>query len=596
MQEEKEKRIFDAQKYFIFKLPDMLNNAFHIFEEKRVESLQLSLQMCIDTYTEMNSAAVGTEKLEKSYKGLLENLVFQLKNHPFQSLKTYRHDFDRIFALVNLQNKEGKLAYELFMSIRTLKKKIQTQKVIYQYVECLREITSYQKIDILIEALVSDLLHQGYSLYYLSEWYSKNIRDEYLYEAVKDQNLDTYIERLKQLDGKHKDYEVIIPYTIKSQSQKDKADKLLKKHFKIKIKEDFDEFNEIWKWNHETYACKVYQAADYYKAIAMAKKEFITDKELFCMWQNVDEVIHEYIQVGCIVDGHLMRVDTRKVDYTRLISYFDETRIKQVSDFIELKDSMKNEDVDILERVLHTLHTAKGYNIQNRYLNFWSALEYIIHPFPKKSIIEKARVLVSESFTLFYVKNKMRIFWHRLNYTMNKKNNEKHLQCKAFIEKCKEEEGFNTLEVIRFLQDKQLYDAMLDDISFHIILERELRELIMLINEPEKLKKTILEYHNSIIHDLDCIYRLRNQLIHSAKSMDDSLEHISLRLYRYVNSIVATILYYKKQNSEISILEILNSLHNTYEMYIEQLDRKKKKSLSIEDSYRIVRPNYLFLE
>ena len=93
---------------------------------------------------------------------------------------------------------------------------------------------------------------------------------------------------------------------------------------------------------------------------------------------------------------------------------------------------------------------------------------------------------------------------------------------------------------------------------------------------------------------------MRNQLIHSAKSMDDSLEHISLRLYRYVNSIVATILYYKKRNPMASIIEILNSLHNTYEVYIEQLDliekEKKSKVISAEDGYRMVRPHYLFLE
>lgn len=45
-----EEKIFSSQKYFIFKLPDMLNNSFHIFEEKRLESLQLVLQMCLDTY------------------------------------------------------------------------------------------------------------------------------------------------------------------------------------------------------------------------------------------------------------------------------------------------------------------------------------------------------------------------------------------------------------------------------------------------------------------------------------------------------------------------------------------------------------------
>ena len=150
--------------------------------------------------------------------------------------------------------------------------------------------------------------------------------------------------------------------------------------------------------------------------------------------------------------------------------------------------------------------------------------------------------------------------------------------------------------MVQFLQNKELYEKVLDDISFHIILEREIKELIMLVTEPKKLEKAISEYHDSIVHDLDFIYRLRNQLIHSAKSMDESLEHISLRLYRYVNSIVATILYYKKRNPTASIIEILNSLHNTYEVYIEQLKSMGEKNVSAEEGYRIVRPRYLFLE
>lgn len=143
----------------------------------------------------------------------------------------------------------------------------------------------------------------------------------------------------------------------------------------------------------------------------------------------------------------------------------------------------------------------------------------------------------------------MNIFWERLSYTMEKKGAEtEHPKCKEFMDSCKGEKDFDTFKVVEFLQDSDKYEEVLADISFHIVLEREMRELIMLVTEPKKLKKAVSEYHDSIVHDLDCVYRLRNQLIHSAKSMDDSLEHISLRLYRYVNSIVATILYYKRHN------------------------------------------------
>ena len=50
-------------------------------------------------------------------------------------------------------------------------------------------------------------------------------------------------------------------------------------------------------------------------------------------------------------------------------------------------------------------------------------------------------------------------------------------------------------------------------------MQRELQELIMLVTEPNKLKRTLIDYNESISHDLDCIYRLRNQLVHSAKGM-----------------------------------------------------------------------------
>ena len=287
-----------------------------------------------------------------------------------------------------------------------------------------------------------------------------------------------------------------------------------------------------------------------------------------------------------------------------LISYFDKNRVEQLNSFIELKGKMKNDDVDTLERILHTLHTAKTYNIQNRYLNFWSALEYALYPFPRNSIIEKARVIVPESFVLFYIKNKINIFWERLAHNMNKNSAEtERPQCWKFMQECKDDKDYDTIKVIEYLQDETKYKELLDDINFHVVLYRELTELIMLVTEPKKLKAIINDYHDEILHDLDFVYRLRNQLIHSAKGKDDCLEHISLRLHRYVNSIIATILYYKKKNANVSIEEILNSLHNTYNAYMEKLELwqggKKGQNpheMSVEDGYSVVRPQYLFLE
>lgn len=106
-------------------------------------------------------------------------------------------------------------------------------------------------------------------------------------------------------------------------------------------------------------------------------------------------------------------------------------------------------------------------------------------------------------------------------------------------------------------------------------------------------------------HPLNYIYRLRNQLIHSAAAVDDSLEYVSFRLYRYVNSVLSTILYYEEKNSLYNIIDILSSIDATYLEYSSRWlkEGKKKKRMNDdadefteEEGYQMVRPKYLFLE
>lgn len=603
-----EDKLISSQKYFLFKLPDILNNAFHTFEEKRAESLQLILCLCLDTYEEMNQTSIGMDKLLKSYKALLHALAFQIRKHPFVNLKVYTQDFEQLCKLIGpMENDAAKPSYELYLAMKSLLKKLKEDDLTKRYVECLQGNMLFAAVDNLIEALVSDLLYMGYSLNYLNEWYVANMRDDSFYTAIQNNDTGSLINRLTELDGEQKEYEVIIPYQVRSVSQQQSAKQLLEKNFKIFDRSERAELTAVAGWKEENFACKTVSAADHYKAIESVKTQFSTDKELFCMWQGGSDVIRENVKLGCLTGGRIITVDIRKADNTKLISYIDTNRVEQLNTFIELKDRMKNEDVDTLERILHTLHIAKSYNIQNRYLNFWSALEYALYPFPRNSIIEKARTVVPEAFALFYIKNKMNVFWERLLYTMGKKDAAtEHPECKLFIDECRGIKDFDTQKVIAYLQDEVKCQKLVSSMEFHVVLKREIMELVMLVTDPVKLKAAVETYHDEIVHDLDCVYRLRNGLIHSAKGQDDSLEHISLRLYRYVNSIVSTILYYKKKNADVSIVEILNSLHSTYNAYMEkmrELELKDKKNKSedkqkpsLEEGYSFVRPKYLFLE
>lgn len=592
-----------TQKYFVFKIQDIVNNANHTLEEKRAESLCQYIALCKDTYDELR-LALDQSKLMRSYESLLEGLDFQLQNHPFRLLKLYEEDFRHLHQLIELNEEERKKQiHNIHRGLVSLKKKMEKENYLDCYIECLKQEATYKYTDTLIECLVSDLLYKGYSMTYIAGW-CKNLQGEF----IQKDDVNIIFDKLRELAGHASNYKIYIKFKIASVTQASSAKKLIQEQFTIEEKGETD-FPEKWMRDGWLLAAKEYQTMDAVKVVDCARKDFNSIKELFDMWQGTQNCIKDdpwYVWVA-ENKNDFSKIELKSIDDTRMIRYMDDSYKKQMERFLHLKGIPENEDLGTLERILYTLDRAKNYTAQTRFLNFWSALEYILYPFPRFTIIEKARVVVPEVFGLFYLKNKMNIFWSRLCFCMGKSGyKEKYSALDCFIEECREDKDYSTIKFITCLKKEELYSAVLTELSFHAVLERECMELIMLLTEPEKAYKAIQEYYESVRHDLNYIYRLRNQLIHSTKEMDDSIEYISFRLYRYVNSVLSTILYYKEENNLSSITDILNSIDSTYLDYSSKWisnEYKRKKERGTEDKkwtdeevYRMVRPQYLFLE
>lgn len=595
-------KIMQCQKYYIFKIRDIVNNSFHTLEEKRIDCLIQYLDLCISTYDEYRMA-LDSGKLKKSYEGLIEGIDFQMQNHPFRKLDLYRNDFAHLHRLAMLDEQQrDKELHNIHRDMVSLRKKLGSADMIGHYIACLKHEENYQEMDYLMEALISDLLYKGYSLTYLFEWFKKQ-QDEFMRNG-QDVSI---IEGLRELDREAIEHTIYIKFIVKSDTQSSPALQLLGKQFTIQESDKLP-FSSRWPDGHFYIASKEYRALDVTKALSMASKEFSAVKELFDMWQGTTGCIRDDLRYGWTEDGNFNMLAVNKTDNVKMLGYVDSYYRKQMERFLKLKDGSESEDIKVLERILYTLNTAKTYKIQNRFLNFWSALEYVLYPFPRFTIIEKARVVVPEVFSLFYIKNKMNIFWSRLTHYLETRCHESELyEAVRFMDECKDasDGGYDTKKVIAVFQDQERVEKIADSFSKHVVLHRELSELFMLINSPKKAVAAIEEYYEGIRHDLNFIYRLRNQLIHSTKGTDDSLEHISMRLYRYVNSVLSTILYYKEKNSEYTITDILNSIDATYRDYIsawktKKTDRKKaqedEEQLSLQEAYKMVRPSYLFIE
>ncbi len=592
-----ESRITNSRKYFIFKIRDLVNNSFHTLEEKRMESLLQYMGTCISTYEELR-ASLDQSKLKRSYEGLLEGLDYQMLYHPFYKLDLYKSDFYHLHQLIGLGSvARDKEIHNIHRGIVALKKKLESENLVECYIQCLVTEDTFKGMDYLMESLVSELLYMGHSMAHIFNFFKRQQQ-----EFVDQNDAEKIIYNLREFNRKSTGFLIHISFRILSNTQKEQAIILLQRQFQIHTNQEVG-IPVKDRNNDSLIASKEYIALDEIKAIDMARKEFESVIELFDMWQGTNNCIKDDLWYFWQSGNTFQRISLNSINNTRMLNYIDSNYKKQMERFLQLRNDMGNENTRTLERVLYTLNSAKSFTVQNRFLNFWSALEYILHPFPRFTIIEKARVVVPEVFGLFYLKNKLNIFWARLFYCMEKKGyTEKYPALNQFLIDCREEKDYSTQKVISYLCSEEKYKDFLAELSFHVVLERECRELIMLLTEPAKAYKAIQEYYDGVKHDLNYIYRLRNQLIHSAKDIDESLEYISFRLYRYVNSVLSTILYYEEKNSLYSITDILGSIDATYQDYSANwnTETKKKKGNAGDsaenDIYRIVRPKYLFVE
>ncbi|UZJ79578.1 hypothetical protein [Fictibacillus sp. KU28468] len=120
--------------------------------------------------------------------------------------------------------------------------------------------------------------------------------------------------------------------------------------------------------------------------------------------------------------------------------------------------------------------------------------------------------------------------------------------------------------------------------SREIALARETLTKISQIADHIEILNEVIE------HDLTRIYRVRNKLVHSGNNILFNVDIFTIRLNKYVNSLIGTIIHYLKRQPELNISEVLNSIHETYDWYISYL--KKGENIDIKTA---AFPPYLYM-
>jgi len=588
----------NAQEYFIDLFKSYIRNYNKVFSKKYSPSIRELLCDYIELYNDM-ATSPENQKLINSLKAQLDVMSFYLQNTiiiksnqkiNLQLLKEKIHQVNSI-SQKDKDNENKNILSEYFAILNICSSLVKSLNKINVYeliITIVVSTQSYKEIDKCTECLINELLYDGYSVRYLQDWYSDMSK---IYENDKIGFINSFLELKKPV----KEYHIF--FTVKSD-----CDSFLFRHISDVInlnsvnKSDLDsEVSSHLSFNETNRAFEaVLLSMDEYSATDKIIKAF----DSYCLIVNLVETKKYEInqKVASICNDIVNKYNIEYNDIKLILPDIDNQEKNDLNDFLKYRKEAYQKksamgEIFTIERSLNILKNGNYENDANTLINLWNVLEYILSYYSGGSIISKARNLVPKLMCLYYLKDKLNVFWNTLLMSR------RYLQpVEEFIQNSRHDDYPDKYDIFKLINNIEKSGEELSS-NFGTnknILDRKYKEIGAIITRKTKLHDEIKELHEKIEYDIVRIYRTRNILVHSGNITRTNILLKNARLMQYISNLMGVILHYKMKNSNHSISEILYSIPETYTCYLKDCQAFIGES-GDKSVVEIFKPTYLFL-
>lgn len=593
-------KLLGGQRYFISKVieyfdPQQSYIFTKVLQDKRYDSISLMLDEFLEINRDIKEGTNDKSKLKNSLNSSLKSILFHCKQNPLLIKGSFSRDVNYLIKKIDAYLKEpNDLSLNtISTSISSLFKRYSSKNLIEEYIDLIiQKSHSYKDIDLIVEYFVSELINLEYSFKYLSEWK----KSQKLFKAnIKSFTAETIGETLSSFKDLIKEpikYTILLnswlPDEIKTELESEGVI-----HINYKYKNPKDEEVEAISQNqlnfshsdqYKSLTVEV-DANDKYKAIEKVVKNIENYLEMYKRFYDFDKVA---VNVNCLLSsdkGEWVKMRTDNTDTQVFSKSIGERENEDIRDFLLLRDKVRKENGKInttimqLNNSFDMLNKSINSTVENRLLNNWSSLEYLLNSYEGKSIIGKIIDIVPKVISLYFVKDRLNILWDKLQ--INKGIHEIEIVKDLLRECSKAENKYDKNKLVEFLRKESNLEELYSGLEQDAVMHREIAFLREILNDLSKTLENVRGIHDSIEHDLTRIYRVRNKLVHSHNSISYNVDILTIRLNKYVNSLLGTIIHYLKRNPHLDITEVLNSIYETYEWYLDFIKKEYEKNKKI---------------
>lgn len=587
-------RAYSAKKYFLAQFRRYTNNENKIL----VHKLFPGIRELLSDYIQINKDVIENienNKFKTARVDMLTGMKFFLKESILHNHKFYQYEIRTLISKIDKASDKDINDYVKINNICTSFLKKLNNDNLYEYiVERIKVSNNFNDIDKILEELISELLYEGYSLKFLSEWCKKEIPNN---KDINEENIDSIIDKFKFLKKNKEKYTYYL--ALNEDIGEEKYIDLNMSINRVGEQEitnmgnGNDKISKFILQGNRSYVYKItIRTLDMYKGLEIIKKSFESYFQIINSLRENKSSIE--FNNKCIVrskDNTYSKLRIENYDEDTLFLHIENREREEIEDFIRYRDkvyeTMENvNEIGNLQRAINIVKSQKGQLQENRLINLWSVLEYILTFNEGHSIISNVKDIIPKVVCLYSIKDKINMFWNQL---YKYKNSDIEIIGK-FIESCikdNDEYQYDINKLISFIQQEG--ESLIKAFEFNSVLQRNIGEIGFLINNKEARVQYIKKVEARVEYDVSRIYRSRNILIHSGQREIINIDCKSLRLYKYNSHLLALIIYYKSKNPYLTITEILNSIEHTYNDYIEKISNEDV------DKLEICKPRYLFI-
>lgn len=208
--------------------------------------------------------------------------------------------------------------------------------------------------------------------------------------------------------------------------------------------------------------------------------------------------------------------------------------------------------------------------LEEKYMNMWIAIESLCRIDTYENIIDSVITLVPNAVSLRYPYRLVRNFVE----DCNRCEVSFAFSTKTINPKAANKEKLVT-EIIEIFHNSELYAELLDKCRCNSLLHHRCMEIYQFLNDEQVFISKITHHHTTVVWHLNRLYRIRNEIAHSASMQGMATIRYTEHLYDYLAIVVSEIMRFSETKGLDTLGEIFAIINDSYAEFYDLSTAKK---------------------